>query len=103
MSNSRAYTDKKKELKEKESLILSGFDRGGSRFKQVLLWSLVAGLVGLISWGIYRSVSPSKGKKKSKKNRKNAPKDIPMIDSILENAAPRLGKWILKEFETKSK
>ena len=89
--------ERKKELKQKESLLLAGLDKKGSKLQNVALWSLGTGLVGLIGWGIYKSLSPTKIKKKKKD--KKPPKDYPALDSFIEQTAPKIGKWILKEFK----
>ena len=95
-----AYHEKKQELASKEKMLLQYLDSSGGKIKKITLWSLGAGLIALIGWGIYNSFLPEK-KKKAKRNKpKNKPpQDTPIIESILENAAPRLGNWILKEFK----
>lgn len=103
MSSSKAYMTKKQELKEKEDLLLKTMDEGSEKIKKVFVWSLVVGLLALVGWGIFKSFSGKrpKGEGKKKKKSKQVPKDYPVVDSLIEQAAPKLGQWILDEFKTK--
>lgn len=98
MSKSATYRERERELGEKESLLLDDLNQKNSKVKKILIWSLAAGLVGLVFYGFYRSFTPSSKSKKKKKVKKNVPGDYPIVDSALEQIAPRIGKWILKEF-----
>ena len=100
--SSKLYRQKKSELSAKEKLLLSSVNNSSSKIKKIALWSLAAGLIALIGWGIYKSFTPTKSeKKKRKKGRRKIPKNYPAIDAILEQIAPQIGNWILKEFRTK--
>ncbi|MCP4459732.1 MAG: hypothetical protein GY816_17170 [Cytophagales bacterium] len=97
MSNSRTLRTRKDELAQKEKLLLA--ELNVSKAKKVALWSLGAGVVSLIGYGVYKYLStdtrddhPSK-----RKVSKKVPKDSPIVDSAIKNLGPNLGKWLLKQ------
>lgn len=99
MSKSKKFLEKREELAAKEKLLLGDLDEKGGKIKKIALWSLGAGLVGLIIYGIYKSFEPEPKKKKRKKKSKTAPENNEFVDSAIEQLGPRLGDWILKEFK----
>ncbi len=99
MSKQGAISQRKKELSEKEQLLLGDLGEKGSKLKKIALWALGAGIVGLIFYGIYRSFSPVPKKKKSKKKHKSPPQNNEFIDSAIEQIGPKIGNWILREFK----
>ena len=105
MSKSSVYSQQKAELKAKESLLLEDLNTGGEKAKRIALWGLGVGLIALIGYGIYRGFSdkPKKEKKERKENTKATKKKLPkedlLVDQAIQNLAPSIGKWILKEFK----
>ncbi|MEQ9229357.1 MAG: hypothetical protein RIF46_01655 [Cyclobacteriaceae bacterium] len=99
MSKQSAISRRKKELSDKEKILLGDLDEKGSKIKKIALWSLGAGLVVLIIYGVYRSFAPESKKKKSKKKDKSPPKNNEFIDSAIEQIGPKIGNWILREFK----
>lgn len=108
MSNS-ALSSRKLELQQKEKMLLSDMSEKGSRVKQVAIWALVAGVIGLIGYGIFRSVSPTSKKKKKKKNKegkaaaRQPQEDNKLVDTAIEYGAPIVGRWLLNQLGTKEK
>ncbi len=96
---------KKEELAQKESILLKDLNQNSSKAKKVALWALGAGAVALVGYGIYRSFSSEKPpkesnrKKTSKREKRGVPKDSPIVDTAIENLAPSIGKWLLKQFK----
>ena len=81
----------------------------GSRVKQIAIWALIAGVIGLVGYGIYRSVSPTPKKKKKKKKKEGKPsvlqpqEDNKLVDTAIEYGAPIVGRWLLNQLGSKEK
>lgn len=101
-SRTTSYKKKSQELAAKEKLLLEDLDSSGGRLKKIALWSLGAGIIALIGWGLYSAFIPGKKKMRKKKSKKRIPKNYPMVDAWMEQIAPKLGNWILKEFKEPS-
>ncbi len=99
MSKQSTISQRKKELSEKEKLLLGDLDEKGSKLKKLALWGLSAGIIALIFYGVYRSLSPAPKKKKSKKKHKTPSQNNEFIDSAIEQIGPKIGNWILREFK----
>ena len=83
-------------MAQKEKLLLA--DMNVSKGKKIALWSLGVGLVSLVGYGIYKAISDSDNPK-SKEKKKKVPADWPITDSAIENLAPTVGKWLLKQLK----
>ena len=105
MSKSGTYQSRKSELAQKEKLSLSDMMEQGDKVKQVLKWSLLAGLIALLGFGLYKSLTnPPKKKKKKKGNKVATPifeEDNKIVDSIITYASPIIGNWLLKNVKDK--
>ncbi len=96
---------RKLELEQKERLLLSDMSEKGSKVKQIAIWSLVAGVIGLLGYGIYRSFSgtPKKKKKKKHKVQDAAPhsESNQLIDNAITFGGPVIGRWLLNQLQRK--
>jgi len=109
MSRSKTWKNKKSELQQKEQMLLEDLNVNGSKVKRIARWSLGTGLAALVGYGIYRAFStPSseeiqtrkeKREREAKEKKRGNPKDLPYVDSAIENLAPMLGKWLLKQLK----
>lgn len=107
MSKSTAYQSRKSELEQKEKLILSDMTESGDKVKQIVKWSLIAGLIALLGFGLYKSLAnpPAKKKKKKKSKKTESPQlddDNKIVDSIITHASPIIGSWLLRNFKDKN-
>jgi len=107
MSNSDLST-RRLELQQKEKLLLSDMSEKSAKVKQIAIWSLVAGLVGLLGYGIYRSLSSAPKKKKGKKHKvvkaaQRPEEENKIVDKAIEYGAPIVGQWILNQLGSKEK
>ncbi len=101
-SRTKTYQTKSQELAAKEKMLLDDLDTSGGRLKKIALWSLGAGLIGLVFWGLFSAFSSKEKKPKKKKSKGKVPKNYPIVDSWIEQVAPKVGDWILKEFKNPS-
>ena len=100
MTKSRSLKERTTQLKEEEKILLNDLDAKGGKVKRVLAWSLVAGILGVIAYSIYTSTTSTKSsKKRGKRKKTNAVSDGWWVDTLTEQLGPRLGNWILKEFQ----
>lgn len=105
MSKSATYLSRKSELVEKEKLLLSDMTEKGDKVKTVVKWSLIAGLIALLGYGLYKSFAgtPPKKKKKNKgKKRDIAPvisDDNKIVDSLITYGSPIIGNWLLNSLK----
>ena len=99
MSRSKSLSNRAKELKQKEQILLSDLNMNGTKAKKIALWSLGSGLVVLAGYSIYRAFSTPPEKPEKKKSKKLIPKDSHIVDWVVENLAPTFGKWLLKQLK----
>lgn len=92
---------RKEELAQKERLLMADMSEKGEKIKKVVKWSLIAGLLALLGYGLYRAFAGDDApkKKKKKKGKMQPPQDSPWVDDLIEFSAPSLGKWLLKTFK----
>jgi hypothetical protein len=105
MSKSGPLTARKLELEQKERLLLSDMSEKGSKVKQIAIWSLVAGVIGLLGYGIYRSFSHPPKKKKKKKHKVQETVQHSESNQLIDNAitfgGPVIGRWLLNQLQRK--
>ena len=107
MSKSTAYQSRKSELEQKEKLLLSDMSEKGDKVKTIVKWSLLAGVIALLGFGLYRSFTSPPPKKKKKKNKKReyAPiieEDNKIVDSLITYGSPIIGDWLLRTLKKDS-
>jgi hypothetical protein len=95
------YQSRKSDLDQKEKLLLSDMNEKSDKVKQVVKWSLIAGVIALLGFGLYRSFTdePVKKKKKKKHKRDESPMlfedDNKVVDAMINYGSPIIGKWLL--------
>lgn len=103
VSNSKIWQRKKIELQQKEQFLLDELNVNKAKTKKIVLWSLGSGAIALMGYGIYRAFSTSPSEriihKKKKKRLPKTPKDLPIIDSVVESLGPILGAWLVKQLK----
>jgi hypothetical protein len=105
MSKSATYQSRKSGLEQKEKLLLSDMNEKSDKVKQVVKWSLIAGLIALLGFGLYRSFSnPSTKTKKKKKGKAkesllSRDDENKVMDSLITYGSPILGNWLLRNLK----
>ena len=107
MSKSTAYQSRKSELEQKEKLLLSDMSEKGDKVKTIVKWSLLAGVIALLGFGLYRSFTSPPPKKKKKKNKKREfdpiiEEDNQIVDSLITYGSPIIGDWLMRTLKKDS-